>query len=140
MITFSKVYAIISIILLLNAYNTACASDWVFYGTDSNNTRLFFDKTSLTKNEDGTIRSLDKQEYNENKNSQYDSITALVDVDCKDYKEKIVSITIKYKDINTNTLKYDTNDEWLFVAPDSIGHSHIKAVCTEANKSKCIRK
>lgn len=121
------------VITILNLPSLSVSSEWALVYSSEKKVQVYYDKLSITKNKDNTVRAWDRIEFKENIGGKYDSMDSLRDYDCKEMKDKNIYMVGRYRGNKAHSDGSSlSNSEWQHYAPDTVGYKRIKSVCESA--------
>ncbi len=134
----SRVGIIVGILgLVIFGHTEGWGVDWKYYGTNEDGS-YFYDTQSMTRSSKNTVEVWVQSAYSEKGRSHWvkeggkgfqelDLSLILLELTCNDRSARYLRIV--YYSKNGNVIHPMDNDEWHFIAPDSMTETLYKEVC-----------
>jgi hypothetical protein len=110
-------------LLLVFSYSEVRGADWVYLGTSTSRTKLYYDQESTTRPEIDIVRTWIKIEL-----PDQIQIIALEEINCRTKMSRILSET-KYNKVGDAQTASNPDAKWRYIVPESMIEDLHSKVC-----------
>jgi len=102
------------VLLLVFSYSEVRGADWVYLGTSTSNTKVYYDRESFTRPDIDIVRAWIKIEL-----PDQIQIIALEEINCRTKMSRILSET-KYNKVGDAQTASNPDAKWRYIVPESM--------------------